>query len=332
MEYLNSGISEEETLQVALQSGIIDINEISMRIEDMKRKEILSNHPYSIWYSETDNLWKTYLPDIENKNGRIFRKRKNKKDLEDLIVKYYISHQQEIYLKDVFTEWSESKLKYGEIQKQSYDRYCTDFQRFFPSAHPICRKKFKNITYPDLTDFIKSSIHEKHLTRKSYAGLRLLVRGIFKYGKSKGYTQLSMSEFFGDLELPNNIFEKKLTNKRKEVFSEEEIPILTSYLKHNIDIWNMGLLLQLQTGMRIGDDDDKIRLNQRKPSKYKGLSRFGPEKNLQRINKFMKERPIFYKNLIQMKENFRFYLRCFYCITKVVILQFNSEKQDRISS
>lgn len=86
------------------------------------------------------------------------------------------------------------------------------------------------------------------------------------------------------------------------------------------------------TGCRIGDDDDKIRLNQRKPSKYKGLSRFGPEKNLQRINKFMKERPIFYKNLIQMKENFRFYLRCFYCITKVVILQFNSEKQDRISS
>lgn len=85
-------------------------------------------------------------------------------------------------------------------------------------------------------------------------------------------------------------------------------------------------------GLRIGDDDDKIRLNQRKPSKYKGLSRFGPEKNLQRINKFMKERPTFYKKLIQMKENFRFYLRCFYCITKVVILQFNSEKQDRISS
>lgn len=84
-------------------------------------------------------------------------------------------------------------------------------------------------------------------------------------------------------------------------------------------------------GLRMGDDDDKIRLNQRKPSKYKGLSRFGPEKNLQRINKFMKERPIFYKNLIQMKENFRFYLRCFYCITKVVILQFNSENRTELA-
>jgi len=91
------------------------------------------------------------------------------------------------------------------------------------------------------------------------------------------------------------------------------------------------LRIMLGTGVRCGDDDDKIRLNQRKPSKYKGLSRFGPEKNLQRINKFMKERPIFYKNLIQMKENFRFYLRCFYCITKVVILQFNSENRTELA-
>lgn len=94
--------------------------------------------------------------------------------------------------------------------------------------------------------------------------------------------------------------------------------------------WPMFTVL-LGTGCRIGDDDDKIRLNQRKPSKYKGLRRFGPEKNLQRINKFMKERPIFYKNLIQMKENTRFYLRCFYCITKVMILQFNSENRTELA-
>lgn len=91
------------------------------------------------------------------------------------------------------------------------------------------------------------------------------------------------------------------------------------------------ILMASELGFRIGDDDDKIRLNQRKPSKYKGLRRFGPEKNLQRINKFMKERPIFYKNLIQMKENIRFYLRCFYCITKVMILQFNSENRTELA-
>ena len=35
----------------------------------------------------------------------------------------------------------------------------------------------------------------------------------------------------------------------------------------------MAFLLLYWTGMRIGDDDDKIRLNQRKPSKYKGTEK-----------------------------------------------------------
>lgn len=123
----------------------------------------------------------------------------------------------------------------------------------------------------------------------------------------------------------------KEENKEMEFWTQEEFQ---SFLECVADkpISYYAFEMLYWTGIREGDDDDKIRLNQRKPSKYKGLSRFGPEKNLQRINKFMKERPTFYKKLIQMKENFRFYLRCFYCITKVVILQFNSEKQDRISS
>ena len=112
------------------------------------------------------------------------------------------------------------------------------------------------------------------------------------------------------------------TTEEYKKFSEAVIDKPVSFYSFEMLYW---------TGMRLGDDDDKIRLNQRKPSKYKGLRRFGPEKNLQRINKFMKERPIFYKNLIQMKENIRFYLRCFYCITKVMILQFNSENRTELA-
>lgn len=120
-------------------------------------------------------------------------------------------------------------------------------------------------------------------------------------------------------------------NKTKErrFLSQEEQNIFLKQVENN---WYKEMFyVMFLTGMRVGDDDDKIRLNQRKPSKYKGLRRFGPEKNLQRINKFMKERPIFYKNLIQMKENIRFYLRCFYCITKVMILQFNSENRTELA-
>ena len=112
------------------------------------------------------------------------------------------------------------------------------------------------------------------------------------------------------------------TKEEYKRFAEEMMDKPLSYYAFQLLYW---------CGIRSGDDDDKIRLNQRKPSKYKGLRRFGPEKNLQRINKFMKERPIFYKNLIKMKENIRFYLRCFYCITKVMILQFNSENRTELA-
>ena len=122
----------------------------------------------------------------------------------------------------------------------------------------------------------------------------------------------------------------KSKGEPKDFWMQEEFNVFLETVSDKPET-RMAFLLLYWTGMRIGDDDDKIRLNQRKPSKYKGLSRFGPEKNLQRINKFMKERPIFYKNLIQMKENFRFYLRCFYCITKVVILQFNSENRTELA-
>lgn len=122
----------------------------------------------------------------------------------------------------------------------------------------------------------------------------------------------------------------KEENKEMEFWTQDEFQaFLECVADKPISYYAFEMLYW--TGIREGDDDDKIRLNQRKPSKYKGLSRFGPEKNLQRINKFMKERPIFYKNLIQMKENFRFYLRCFYCITKVVILQFNSENRTELA-
>lgn len=76
------------------------------------------------------------------------------------------------------------------------------------------------------------------------------------------------------------------------------------------------------TGIRSGDADGKISLNQQKPSKHAGLRRFGPEKFLQRNNEFMKERPIFYKKPIKTEKDFSTWLRCFYYTTKAVITEY----------
>ena len=250
--YNNGSLSKEEILQKALQAGIIDFDMLGQRVENMTREQILKNHPYKIWPNK-HGLWLTYIPDKTKKYKRAFLKRKTEEELQDAVVKFYQKQKEEMYIRNVFKEWSESKLKYGEIKKQSYDRYCTDFERFFPQNLSICRKKMKNISEADLTDFIKSTIHEKKLTRKSYSGFRTLLNGIFKYGKLKGYTDISITQFFGDLELPKNIYTEKIKSKEEQIFMENEIDLVTNYLKNHVDIWNMGLLLQFQTGMRIGE-------------------------------------------------------------------------------
>lgn len=101
----------------------------------------------------------------------------------------------------------------------------------------------------------------------------------------------------------------------------EEFQKFSDAIMDKQDSW-IGFQILFWTGMRIGDADGKISLNQQKPSKHAGLRRFGPEKFLQRNNEFMKERPIFYKKPIKTEKDFSTWLRCFYYTTKAVITEY----------
>lgn len=274
------------------------------------------------------------------KDAGIFRKEYT--SMEDKIVKIlnemsdYLSITQMKKLQEVILKtFSENTASKVEIPNE-------DFLKMFLDAKKIEGCSDRTLQYYKVTvEHLLSQI--KTFVRKiTTEEIRAYLADYQKNSKCSNVTidniRRNISSFFSWLEEEDYILKSpmrrihKIRTKTvvKSVITDEGIEKLRDNCMEIRDLAIIDLLYS--TGIRVGDDDDKIRLNQRKPSKYKGLSRFGPEKNLQRINKFMKERPTFYKKLIQMKENFRFYLRCFYCITKVVILQFNSEKQDRISS
>lgn len=230
-----------------------------------------------------------------------------------------------VTLDDLYELWKD--LKRG-LKNNTFENYKYIYETFV--RRQIGSKRVSTFLKSDIKRFYNYLVDERGLKPATVDGVHNILHQIFDMAVDDNYIRNNPT---------NNVLRelKKAhcfkTEKRRGLTRPEQ-ELFMDYLKNSNTAvyWYPVFAVMLGTGLRVGDDDDKIRLNQRKPSKYKGLSRFGPEKNLQRINKFMKERPIFYKNLIQMKENFRFYLRCFYCITKVVILQFNSEKQDRISS
>ena len=242
--------NEKELLDFAIKNDIIDIGATLKQIEEMERKEILAQHPYSI--TEKPDYYANYLPGENGK--RKYRVRHTRKEIEDLIIAYYKEKMQEVYLKDVFYEWINKKLEYNEIQRASYDRYINDYKRFFENQpNVLSAKRFKNITEDDIEAFVKVTIRDFQLSRKTYAGLRTLLYGIFRYGKKKKYTTISISEFMKDLELPRNMFKPRIVDREKEVFMEDEIPVIIKYLKENPDIYNLGILLVFETGMRVGE-------------------------------------------------------------------------------
>lgn len=245
-------LSDTELLKYALENGMIDVDVVKKKIEMEEFQKYLNKHQSKIWQS-TDGNWYTYLPDLKAKNGRRMIKRKTREDLDNAIVDYYKVVEGEPYIEEVFYEWANNKLRYGEIKKQSYDRYVIDFKRFF-SGTRLDEVRFKYITEDMLEDFIKSSIHDKELTAKQWSGLRILINGIFKFAKKKGYTDISITTFMGDLDISNRSFKRNKKNDKNQVYMDYEVRMIADWImEQEPSLINYGILLAFQTGLRVGE-------------------------------------------------------------------------------
>lgn len=246
-DYLQYG-QGNDILRFIINNGMVNISDVQNSMEAMKREEVLKKHPYEIWEGK-DGKWYTYLS--SQNGGRTLKKRKTRKDLESVVIDYY-KNIKEVYIRDIFQEWISQKLEYGEIQKQTYDRYKTDFDRFFGDSD-ITKVDFRKIKEDDLEIFIRHTIKELNLSNKSYSGLRLLIIGIFKYAKKQKYTEISITQFFGDLDLSRKCFAKKVVRDEESVFTDIEVEKISKYIRENVSIINYGILLAFQTGVRVGE-------------------------------------------------------------------------------
>lgn len=236
-------------MKYVIENGIIDLEHVQEEMDMKEREKILKEHPYKIWQGK-EGKWHTYLPDKERK--RISKKRNTEREIQDLVVKYWKERNEIHTIESVFYEWINEKIKYKEIEKATYDRYETDFKRFFDGS--FRKTNIKNVTEDILEKFIKTTISEKQLSSKAYSGLRTLLIGIFKYAKKHKYSEISVYTFFGDLNLSKKIFTKKVKCIEKEVFTEEELRKVIGYINSKqCKIRELGVLLAIYTGMRPGE-------------------------------------------------------------------------------
>ncbi len=242
--------SNKNVLKYAIENGMIDLSYVQEQIEMSKKKELLEKHPYKIWEGK-DGKWYTYLPD-ENKHRKLV-KRANQKKIEDVIIEYYSKIEENPLIGNVFEEWNDERFENNEIGKNSYTKYQNDFKRFFHEEDLLCKKPMRDITEADLLSFIKLNIKRYNLSRKTYASLRTIIIGVFKHAKMNKMTNISISTFFSDLQLSNNIFKKNRKEDATQVFNDDEVVKIVSYLEEHPTVHNLGLLLLFETGMRVGE-------------------------------------------------------------------------------
>lgn len=247
-------INTEKSLSFAISEGIIDIEQICRAYNVKKKQEYLSLHPNAI-YQGKDGKYYTYVG--EGRKDRRKVKRTTREALEDYLADYYSAKENDPTISEVFNKWIYWKYNENrEISQQTYTKYQNEFKRFFLNnkcAADICNKPLRNITERELDDFLRLTISDMKLTRKAYSGLKIILIGIFRYGKRYGYTDLSISHFLGDMEISSRAFTQNVKKTEEQIFSEDEIKKAIAYLNQSDDIRDLAILLLFETGIRLGE-------------------------------------------------------------------------------
>lgn len=236
-------------LQDSAENGTlpIDITVLEREIEMKKREQYLQQHPYEI-YQGKDGNWYTYFPDTEKGRRRI--KRKNRIDLENVVIDYYKQESDNPTIAEVFAEWNDRRLRNDQIKPSTHMRNQQLFTRCYSD---FGKKRIKSITSVELSDFLEDQIFDKKLTAKAFSNLKSITVGFLKRAKKRGLIQFNVNDFLDDLEVSGSAFRKTTKDDSKEVFNTSELPILFEYLTGNPDIHNLGILLMLVTGIRVGE-------------------------------------------------------------------------------
>lgn len=84
--------------------------------------------------------------------------------------------------------------------------------------------------------------------------MRALILGIWKYATKRGLTNISITSFFGDIEIPKKLFQRHKISDEEAVFTDDEVAKIFDYIAgHPENLVNYGILLAFQTGLRVGE-------------------------------------------------------------------------------
>lgn len=244
---------KNETL--ILLNNLISNGTISSGIPLKQAEEIMNKylkmHTHKIWVNEEKGTVVTY---VYTKGGKKQISAKTELKLNEKLIKFYMGIESSPTVKEIFELWLDNKLETEiKFSRATYDRYKTDFPRFFDREFAAIKVRDLNEDY--LHDYVKKVIKSQNLTYKAYSGMRTLLNGILKYAKSKHLTDISARNFFDELSLTAKSFIKRQEIDENQIYPVEDRQKLIEYVEKDCEHEDVALavLFDFRTGVRIGE-------------------------------------------------------------------------------
>ncbi|MCM1267485.1 MAG: tyrosine-type recombinase/integrase [Bacteroidales bacterium] len=243
---------EKMILQEYFNSGNVDVDKTLEEIVMSRRNEIIEKHKAtrSIWQNKTTMKWCTKLG-----ADKQLIVRKERRDLEDAIVEYYLSNEKlTATVDDVFNDWLQYEYEHDEHKPKTINEYEYEYRRFI-SGTVFASTPIHSVTEMDVTRLLKGIVTEgEKIHQKRYAAVKTVIRTIFNHAKI--YMELdciSVKGIMDDLRFPSSAFKSSAKSDDSQVFKHSEIKRIKDALKDTDDLLNLGILLTIETGVRIGE-------------------------------------------------------------------------------
>lgn len=212
-----------------------------------KRKEYLNRHKYKI-YQGKDGRWFTRFP--VKSGGSIQKAFRSKEEVEDAVANYYLLIEETPTVKEVFYRALTDRLEEGSISPSTKRRNEYDFIKY---CADVAETRISDITPETIEDLLRSMKVKYDLDSKGYSHVLGVVRLIFKYARRKKLVDFLIEDIISGMDWGKNAFRKEERDDKREVFTDEEVMKLATYLKMNPNGKHLGLLLCFATGLRAGE-------------------------------------------------------------------------------
>ena len=231
----------------------VSLDEALEDLITMTRKKILEKHKFKIYYSESENCYRTYLPDDNKPQGRRPLKRKKRADLEKEIVRFYEEQHKHndrsrITLEKLFREWMIYRRDYTSVKPKTIQENFYEWKHMIEGTE-LAKMPVKDITTLTLIRFFRKVTKDRTESYKRVSNVRSVLNGIMSYAIEEEiieHNPVSGINF-------KSFTYKPVEDQSRNVFTQEETHTLLKYLQTINEPYSLAIQLSFYLFIRIGE-------------------------------------------------------------------------------